>query len=184
MDIAVSTALEAQSLMRASDGSGAAYDKILNAIRLGLDVCTREDARKSYVPLLQYSDTHEEHQVVVLLTAAMLEKLFGELLKRMIVKTGKGWEQARGAVRAMRGHRDREKEFAKLAGVSLRDVVARSKGSGFHFGWAEIRKLRNKFMHGMPFVIHVSDTEKAFELAKEAFRVFAHLHNEFCVSDA
>lgn len=184
IETAVSTALEAQRLMRASDGSGAAYEKILEAIRVGLDLKTREDTHQTYVPLLQYSDTHEEHQVVVLLTAAMLERLFGQFLLRMFVKSGKDWEKARAAVKALRGQREREKVFAGLAGASFKDGVAGSGVSGFYAGWAEIRELRNKFVHGLPFIIHVSDAEKAFEIAKDAFRVFAELHNGFCVSDA
>jgi hypothetical protein len=182
IDTAVSTALEAQRLMRASDGSGAAYEKVLEAVGLGLDLKTREDARKAYVLLLQYSDTQEEHQVVVLFTAAMLERLFGQLLLRMFVRSGNDWEKARAAVRNLRRHEDREKGFAKLVGVSLEKAVGQSGVAGFYAGWKEIRNLRNKFLHGMPFVIHVSDTERAFELAKDAFRLFAHPHNEFCVT--
>jgi len=184
VEMAVSAALEAQRLMRASDGSGAAYEKILDAIRVGLDVKSREEASKVYVPLLQYSDTHEEHQVVVLLTAAMLERLFGELLLRMFVKSSNDWEKARGVVKALRGQKDREKVFAGLAGVEFAQAMNGAGPSSFHASWREIRELRNKFIHGLPFVIHVSDAEQAFELAKDAFDVFAHLHNRLCVSDA
>ncbi|MCI0628918.1 MAG: hypothetical protein L0387_45945 [Acidobacteria bacterium] len=163
VETAVSTALEAQRLMKASDGSGAAYHKILDTIRAGLAVGTREEARKVYVPLLQYSDTHEEHQVVVLLTAAMLERLLGELLLRMFVNSSNDWEKARAAVKRLRGHKDREKEFAGLAGVSLEEAIGKAGFSAFYFGWGEIRELRNRFIHGLPFVIYVSDADKAFE---------------------
>ncbi len=184
VELAVNTAHEVQRLLRASDGSGSAFDKILEAIRAGLGLETHEEARKAYVPLAQYSDTHEEHQVVVLLTAAMLERLFGELLFRMFVKSSNDWEKARGAVKALRGHKDRENVFARLAGVELEQAVNGAGASSFHASWREIRELRNKFIHGLPFVIHVSDAEMAFELAKDAFDVFAQLHNRFCVSGA
>ncbi len=179
----VEAALRVRECLRHSDGSQEGFERLLDEISVCLDLQSREEALCVYVPLAQYSDTHEEHQVVVLLTAAMLEKLFGELLLRMFVKSSKDWEKARGAVRAMRGHKDREKVFARIAGVSLEEAVAKSGVSGFYARWQEIRELRNKFMHGMPFAIHVSDTEKAFELPKDAFRVFAHLHNRFCVTE-
>ncbi len=100
----------------------------------------------------------------------------------MFVRSGKDWEQARGGVRALRSHKDRERAFAGIMGVGFEEAVTASSVSGFYARWHELRGLRNKFMHGMPFIIHVSDAEKAFEVAKDAFAAFAHLHNRFCVA--
>jgi hypothetical protein len=176
--LAVSAAHDVQRLLLAPDGSQAALDAILQVIRDELDLVGGEDPLKAYVPFVQYSDTHEEHQVVVLLAATMLEKLFDQLLTRVFVRSGKDSENARKAVKAIRGHPNREKLFAELTGVGFEEAILKSGTAHFHSSWQEIRVVRNKFMHELPFAIHASHAEKAFGLAREAFRVFAQLHNQ------
>jgi hypothetical protein len=176
--LTVSVAHEVQRLMP-SDGSQAAFDAILQAARNGLNLGDREDPLNAHVPLAQYCDTHEEHQVVVLLTVTMLEKLFSELLTYLFIRSGKDCEKARKAMKATRGHASREKVFAGLTGVSLGDAISKSGVTHFYPYWHETRAVRNKFMHELPFVVGVSHAEKAFDLARDAFRVFARLRNQF-----
>jgi hypothetical protein len=99
----------------------------------------------------------------------------------LVVRQGKDWEQARKTVKKWGRHPAREEKFVALTGVGFKDAAAPSGKSHFCANWEAIRDFRNDFMHGLPFVIHVSDAEKAFETAKDAFEVFANLHNRFCV---
>ncbi|MGA1999562.1 MAG: hypothetical protein ABSG52_06185 [Terriglobales bacterium] len=179
---AVCAAREVQELYRSLGGSQEQFAKILAAIRNRLQLSSIEEARGAFVPLLEYSDTNEEHQIVVLLTAAMLEKLLRQLLLRMLVPTRCGWEEARRELREKYGnHPKREQLFRQLAGETLEQSISKI-AMNFYFRWKEIRDRRNEFLHDFPFVIHVADAEKAFELSTRAFTVFAGLTNRFCVT--
>ncbi len=119
---------------------------------------------------------------MVLLSAAMLEKLFRELVLRMVViRTGRDWTEARKRLRRLGRHNEGEEIFRDRSRMGLKEAIGKSGFPGFYDCWEDIRELRNKFMHGMPLVIGVSHTEKAFEVAKAAFGIFAGLHNQFCV---
>lgn len=112
---AVAAALEVQRVRAGSDGSQAAFDGLLEAIRGKLELESSGAARKVFVPLLQYSATNEEHQVVVLLTAAMLEKLFRELLFHMLIVRGsRDWAEARKRMRRLGRQDEREETFQNL----------------------------------------------------------------------
>ncbi len=180
--VAVEAALETQRVRSISDGSQAAFDGLLDAIQEKLHLESAGAARKAFVPLLEYSATNEEHQVVVLLTAAMLEKLLRELLLRMLVKrSGGDWEESRKRLRKVGRQDGREDIFQNLTGTGLREAIAGVGVPDFYDSWRKLRELRNEFMHGKPFVIGVSNTEKAFDVAQGAFGVFAGLQNRFCV---
>ena len=180
---AVCAAREVQELYRSLGGSQEQFAKILAAIRKRLSLSSLEEAQNAFVPLFEYSDTNEEHQVVVLLTAAMLEKLFRELLVRLLVAERFSWEKARRELREEYGnHRKREKLFRLLAREPLEQSIS-GIAMNFYAHWKETRERRNGFMHGFPFAIHLSDAEKAFELSKRAFTVFARLTNRFCVTN-
>ena len=179
---AVEAARKTQELRVSSSGSQEDFEALLAAISDLLRLSSVEEARKAFVPLLEYSDTNDEHQVVVLLTATMLEQLFRELLLQRSVSACGNWEEARRSMNNHGDHGKREHLFKELTGEELEDSISGvADQSCFYSHWRDIRKLRNKFVHGAPFVIRVSDTEKAFELAKAAFTVFAALHN--CVTE-
>jgi hypothetical protein len=179
---AVCAAWEVQELYRTLGGSQEQFAKILAAIRQRLSLSSLEEAQQAFVPLFQYSDTNEEHQVVVLLTAAMLEKLFRELLVRMsIVMLGR--EEARQELKKKKyqNHLGREHLFKQLARETLEQSISKI-AMDFHVRWKETRDHRNDFLHGLPFAIQLSDAEKAFELSKRAFTVFAEMQNRFCAT--
>jgi hypothetical protein len=179
---AVCAAREVQELYRSLGGSQEQFAKILAAIRKRLSLSSLQEAQEAFVPLFQYSDTKEEHQVVVLLTAAMLEKLFRELLVRLLVARRFSWEEARQELRKKyRNHETRERLFKELAWETLEQSIS-GIATNFYVHWKETRDRRNGFLHDLPFVIHVPDAEKAFELSTLAFTVFARLTNRFCVT--
>lgn len=178
---AVCAAREVQELYRSLGGSQEQFAKILAAIRKRLSLSSLEEAQNAFVPLFEYSDTNEEHQVVVLLAAAMLEKLFRELLVRLLIAKRFSWEEARRELKKKyRIHETREQRFQELAGETLEQSISKI-AMNFYVRWKEIRVRRNEFLHDFPFVIHVADAGKAFELSKGAFTVFAGLQNRFCI---
>ena len=177
---AVCAAREVQELYRSLGGSQEQFAKILAAIRKRLSLSSLEEAQNAFVPLFEYSDTNEEHQVVVLLAAAMLEKLFRELLVRLLIATRFSWEKARQELNERRRFKKREQLFKELTGDTLQNAMS-GVDSAFYTHWEQIRRRRNDFLHRFPFVIGVSDAETAFELSKGAFTVFAGLQNRFCI---
>ncbi len=179
---AVDAAHEVQELYRSLGGSQEAFEKILAAIQKRLSLPSLQHAQRAFVHLFQYSDTSEEHQIVVLLTAAMLEKLFRELLLSMCTAVRGDREKARRELKQRRDFKKREQFFKELAGHTLQNVLS-GMDDAFYSRWQIIRNRRNHFLHGVPFVIDVSDTETAFELSKTAFMVFAKIQNRFCVID-
>lgn len=175
--ILVEAAFAVRSIRNKSDNKDDVLVTLLGTIQERLGLHSASDARKVLVPLLQYSDTNEDHQITLLLTASLLEQLFKELLLRTLVRLLADWESSRKIVKALRDHGAREKEFAKLAGFSLNEMTTSLGFSTFYADWRSIRKLRNTFVHGIPFIIDRLDAEKAFELAKNSFRVFALVLN-------
>jgi homoserine kinase len=154
------------------------FEQLLGAIQTSLGLNSTEDARKVFPSLFGYSDMTEEHQATVLLVAAMLEKLFKELLSRMLTTIPLRESTVKYIFKKSRGHVDREQLFAALTGKSLKTVITNSE---FYSKWQSIRDARNEFMHGSSFAIGANAAEEAFDIAKESFGVFAELHNVFCI---
>jgi hypothetical protein len=157
------------------------FEKLLGKIRISLGLKSTEDARAVFPSLFGYSDTTEEHQAIVLLVAAMSEKLFKELLSRMLTTVPLSENTVKYIFKKSRGHADREQLFAALTGKSLKSVITSSGSQEFYSKWQSIRDVRNEFMHGSSFAIGANAAEEAFGVARESFGVFAELHNEFCV---
>jgi hypothetical protein len=157
------------------------FEQLLGTIQTSLGLKTTEDARTVFPSLFGYSDTTEEHQAIVLLVAAMLEKLFKELLSRMLRMVPLSENTVKYVFKKSRGHADREQLFAALTGKRLETLITSTGSPEFYSKWQSIRDVRNEFMHGSSFAIGANAAEVAFDIAKESFRVFAELHNEFCI---
>lgn len=158
------------------------YDRLLGVIRKQLDLQPAENAGRVFALLAQFSETNEEHQICVLLTAALLETLLGELLVRMHVRAGSGWGAARRDLeQRLRGYDKRKREFGQLAGIGLCEAISGAGVPRFYDDWQVLRELRNRFLHGFPYVIDRMAAENAFELAKNCFGMFAYLQNRLCV---
>jgi hypothetical protein len=155
-----------------------AFEQLLGTIQTSLGLKSTEDARRVFPSLFGYSDMTEEHQAIVLLVAAMLEKLFKELLSRMLTTVPLSESTVKYIFKKSRGHVDREQLFAALTGKSLKSVITSPE---FYSKWQAIREARNEFMHGSSFAIGANVAEEAFDVAKESFGVFAELRNEFCI---
>ena len=162
-------------------GEQATYDRMLEIIRRRLCLQSSEDAQRAYATLFGYSEACEEHKVVVILACTLLEKLFDDLLVLLYTSKGVGHAEAEEKVSRLRGFDERCRRFKKYAGLSLEDAIGQCSIPVFFSNWEEVRDKRNKFVHGNPFAIGVDWTEKAFNLAKNAFSVFAWLQNRFCL---
>jgi hypothetical protein len=165
-----------------SAGRQAVYDQMLEIIRKRLCLQSSDEAQKAFAILFGYSEACEEHKVVVILTCTLLEKLFDDMLVLLHTREGMDRLKAEKKIGRLRGFYERCKTFQSAAGLSLDDAIGQCSTPNFFSDWGEVRDRRNKFIHGNPFSIGVPTTEKAFNLAKIAFSLFAYLQNRFCVS--
>lgn len=178
----INTAREIQNFYQKHGEKQSDYDKILKIIQECLSLQSSEEAEKVFVPLFGYSDTFEEHKVVVILTCTLLEKLFDDLLVLIYTRKGMSWSRAEKKVRQLRRFDKRCSAFEKATNLSFEKAISQcSMLPGFFPDWSDVRNARNTFIHGSPYTIKVSTAEKAFNLAKNAFSLFAYLQNRFCV---
>jgi len=158
-----------------------ADDEILKIIQDCLLLRSREEANEVFVPLYGYNDTFEEHKVIVMLTCTLLEKLFYDLL--IIIYTNKGMSMT-DIVKKLeyRNFQYRHNAFKEVTNTSLKKAIKQyTMLHRFYQDWECVRNARNDFVHKTPYAIGVSTAEKAFNLAKNAFSLFAQLQNNFCV---
>lgn len=177
----IDTAREVQSFYQKSGRGKDDYSEMLEIIRKHLCLTSGEDAQRVFATLFRYSETFEEHKVVTILTCTLLEKLFDDLLVLLYTSEGMDHLKAERKVGRLRGFDERSKTFQSSTGLSLKDAIGQYSIPNFFSDWGEVRDRRNKFLHGNPFSIGVPTTEKAFNLAQNAFSLFAHLQNLFCV---
>jgi len=179
---AIETAREIQNFYQKHGEKQSEYDKMLEIIQECLSLQSSEEAERVFVPLFGYSDTFEEHKVVVILTCTLLEKLFDDLLVLIHTCKGMNWSRAEKKVRQLQNFNKRCSAFEKATNLSLEKAIGQcSIPPGFLPDWSDVRKARNTFVHGSPYIIGVSTAEKAFNLTKNAFSLFAYLQNRFCV---
>jgi hypothetical protein len=157
------------------------FEQMLGTIQISLSLNSPEDARTIFPSLLGYSDTTKEHEIIVLLAAAMLEKLFKSLLSSILTTDSLNGSTAKHNVKKSQGHISREKLFAKFTGESLKTAITTIGSPEFYSKWQSTRNARNEFMHGSSFAIGANAAEEAFEVAKDSFVIFAELNNKFCV---
>jgi hypothetical protein len=178
---AIDTAREIQNFYQKSGGGRAEYDRMLEIIQERLCLQSTEEAQRVFATLFGYSDTFEEHKAVVILTCTLLEKLFHDLLILIHVRNGTDWSKADKDVNKKQGFGELSKDFRRATSVSLENAIGECPISDFFSDWEKVRKARNSFVHESPYAIGVQITEKAFDLTKNAFSVFAYLQNRFCV---
>jgi hypothetical protein len=180
-EFAIKTVSEIQNLYKKSGKGQAEYDQMLEIIRKHLCLQSIEEVKSVFVTLFRYSDTFEEHKVVVILTCTLLERLFSNLLTLILTCKGMTRTEAIKKIRKLGDFKKRCKEFKDATGISLEETIGKCSIPNFFSDWQEVRKARNNFVHGTPYAIGVTTSEKAFNLAKNAFSVFAYLQNRFCV---
>ena len=153
------------------------YAKLLATLQRRLSLDTPEQTQRVYFRLATYEETSTEHSNLVVLTTALFEGLFSELLIRLLVSRGTDYGDARVEVRRTRTFEGRRKLFERETHTPLRQAVRRFGHRGFYERWEYVRELRNRFAHQTPFAIGADALERAFNLAKDSFALFAFLHN-------
>jgi hypothetical protein len=163
-------------------GEQATHDRMLEIIRGRLSLDSSDQAESAYPLIFEYSESSEEHKVVVILTCTLLENLLADLLVLILICKGATRSEAVKTVRdKLRGFDKRCKEFKHATNHSLEGVITQGPTDDFYSVWKDVRDTRNKFVHENPYAIGIAISEKAFNLAKNAFSRFAYLQNRFCV---
>lgn len=162
-------------------GAQPEYDRVLEIIQNRLKLQSNEEAQRVFATLFQYSETVYEHKVVVILTVVLLEELFYDLLILLHNCRGMTWQDAYERVDRERRFDDRAKDFKKTSGVPLKKAIDECSIPNFFSDLKNVLKARNNFIHQSPFAIESKTAETAFNLAKNAFSIFAYLQTRFCV---
>lgn len=173
-----------RKLLRKSRGSQQEYRKVLDALQRRLSLENQDQAERVYPVLASYSDTTNDHCNVVVSTSALFERLFYDLLVRLLVSRGKDWAEARSTVAKMQRRVDRKRLFQEITKTSLEKAVREFGERGIYAGWQDIARRRNYYLHLTPGAISAAMAKRAFNLAKNAFGLFASLHNRFCAATA
>jgi hypothetical protein len=156
-----------------------AYRRELGAVQRRLALDTDEDAVRVFSLLASYSDTSIEHATVVVLTASLFERLLHDLLIKLLVGRGMSDPEARQTVRKRRRREELQELFWILTGTSLQKAVGEFGVRGLYEEWQSIADRRNKFLHITSGAISADMAEKAFDIAKRAFPLFALLQNRY-----
>lgn len=157
-----------------------AYAQMLIILQQRLSLQSDEEASRVLAPLVTYSDTLEEHKAVVILTCALLEKLFDDLLVLILSCKRIDWQRAVKKTENLNFPR-RCEVFKREMGLTLETALAQCPVPSFLSEWREVIRKRNNFIHDTPYAIDIKIAKKAFKLAENAFSVFADLQNRFCV---
>jgi len=158
------------------------YGRMLSTLQTRLSLDSREQAARVLSLLVSYSDTVTEHTNVVVLTGSLFERLFHNLLVQLLARRGMTDSEARKTVGKRRRREDSQELFWIATGTRLQKAVGEFGVPGIYEEWQSIADRRNKFLHITPRAISTEMAERAFNIAKSAFALFAFLQNKYCVA--
>ncbi|MDO9464920.1 MAG: hypothetical protein Q7J67_06445 [bacterium] len=157
------------------------YEKMLNIICREFTVSNKQ-AKEIYTILLQtYPKRVDEYISAVILTCTLLENLLNEFLYEMLECRETSSEVIDIVLNEAGSIPAKFKIFKRLNGSKFSSVLNKIDAENFCGNWEELRKARNKLIHGNPYVIGERHANIAFQLAKDSFSVFAMLHNRSCL---
>jgi hypothetical protein len=175
-------ARKVRRLLRKSPRTETDYHRVLDEIQRRLSLRTREQACRAFSLLANSSDTVNEHSNVVVLTGSLFERLFHDLLVQVLARRGMTNPEAHRTVDKRRRREDLLELFWIATGTRPQEAIGEFGVRGLYEGWQDIADRRNKFLHVSPGVVSAVMAERAFNLAKNAFGLFAFLHNKHCVT--
>lgn len=159
------------------------YRTVLGALQRSLSLGSQEQAVRVFSLLASYSDTSIEHTIVVVLTASLFERLLHDLLVQLLVGRGMTDAEARKTVGKRRRREELQELFWLASGTRLQKAVGEFGVPDLYEQWQSIADRRNKFLHITSRAISAQMAEKAFNVAKGAFPLFAFLQNKYCVAE-
>jgi len=175
-------ASDVRRFLRKSRRSETDYDRMLSALQTNLSLDRREDAARVHSLLVRYFDTVNEHTNVVVLTGSLFERLFHNLLVQLLARRGMTDSEARKTVGKRRRREDSQELFWIATGTRLQKAVGEFGVPTIYEDCQSIADRRNKFLHITPGAISAEMAERAFDIAKNAFDLFAFLQNKYCVA--
>lgn len=157
-------------------------------------LCGRTDgARRAFPPerqrqlderIRQYH-AEGEWEIVVILSAALLEALLEDILDRIMSAHGADVAIRSTVLDTMRAIGGRiGKLFPELTGVEFEEAAAEAGYRDFPKRWRKIREVRNAFIHDTPYRDVTSELDEraaveAMTLLDQAYRLFVRLNNQF-----
>jgi hypothetical protein len=118
----------------------------------------------------------------VVLTGSLFERLFHNLLVQLLARRGMTDSEARKTVGKRRRREDSQELFWIATGTRLQKAVGEFGVPTIYEDCQSIADRRNKFLHITPGAISAEMAERAFDIAKNAFDLFAFLQNKYCVA--
>jgi hypothetical protein len=170
-----------RKLRRKSPGSTEEYNRFLETLQKRLSLDTREEGQRIYPYLASFEEPSNEHCNLVVSTESLYRKLLSGLIIRLLVSGGMAYVEARKKARTEWRYAELVRLFEKQAHITLREAVMGFGVRGLYDRWRHISTLRNRYSHESPLSVNSEVAEKAFDLAKNAFGLFAFLQNTYCV---
>jgi len=166
-------------------GSEESFDKGLLIIKENLNFPNLDIAKQLSNILFSFNDTVEEHKIVVLLTANLIEKFINEFLVYLIVsKENSSFNNAIDKVYdKLLSFEKKCAEFKRITNKQFINEIIRFSDNNFSKICKDIKDIRNAFTHHTPFAIGKNASEEAMKILPDILSVFIRLHNEYCIKE-
>ena len=126
-----------------------------------------------------------EHEIVVILSAALLEALLEDILDRIMAAHGADVPMRSTVLDQVRAIGARVgKLFPELTGEEFEAAAAELGYQDFPKRWRKVREVRNAFIHDTPYrdvqrELDQTAATDALDLLDQAYRLFVLLNNRF-----
>jgi len=124
-----------------------------------------------------------EENFIVIIACTFIETLLDSFLIEILVGKGVSEEIATHVIKEMKSIPAKMRLFKRLTGQKISTALKQLAFEDFSENWRYLREdKRNEFIHGNPHTIKEDDAKRAYDIAVDAVKVFACLHNKFCVN--
>ena len=181
----VSISQEIEKVYREKGDIDSSYQETIDIVqrKINKDI-RRNDAEEILMKIWRYliMKIHEKNTIPIL-SCTLLEVLSDDFLTEFSFCKNTPYKIARKKVEQLNSINRKFEFFKKLTGKEFSAVLESLGFKDFLEKWDYIRKdIRNKFVHEGK-EIKDEDAEKAYNLAIGSVRVFADLHNKFCLRE-
>lgn len=125
-----------------------------------------------------------EKEIVVILTATLLEGLLNDFLINLLEKKEVSYRIAVIFIEKLGqigNVYDKFNLFKEITNYGFYKSIKNVGYPEYYKNWEFVRKKRNEFMHAKTYILKNEVAEKAFELASESFSLFTKLNNKYCL---